>query len=252
MLTCVVLEDQLDRVYPLHNYIARIPRLHYLKSFFDSTSALQEIDLMEEVDIFFTTLPPAKLDVEFYNLIQGKCRRLIVCSSEPSNRWLFQGVFADAFLLTGFSFSEFSTSLGRFFPELGESVAMVNAPNYFFVKNKDNRNKTTKIRFFDIIAVESLHNYVRFYTLKGNVTSYLRLSDVLALLGNEPNFMQVHRCFIISTLYIDYLDGKNLKMEGELFIRIGSSFSQPFFSYIKTNTIGLGYKEFAKSGGVRN
>ncbi len=147
-------------------------------------------------------------------------------------------VHADGFLLKPFTILKFTSLIKRLFPDedpIGDKQK--KDQDFFFVKNKNEDLNTTKINFNEVIAIESLHNYIKIYTEKTEIIAYLKLSDIKAVLEDNTNFIQVHRSFIISMNHIKTINGPNLKMEGNLFIKIGESYGEKFISFVKNRTL---------------
>jgi DNA-binding LytR/AlgR family response regulator len=93
------------------------------------------------------------------------------------------------------------------------------------------------VRYTDIVAVESLQNYVRIFTLNETIVSYIALSEIKIILKDFPNFVQAHRSFIIAKNYIEKVEGHTLKMINNLKINVGNSYRDSIQDYIKEKTI---------------
>jgi len=107
------------------------------------------------------------------------------------------------------------------------------ADDYFLVKNKEEDLRILKVKFSEVIAFESAHNYVKIHLTSNKVlTAYLTIKDIFDLLGARKGFKQFHRAFIISTDCISYIEGNMIKMNNNLTISIGESYRDVFADYL--------------------
>lgn len=80
--------------------------------------------------------------------------------------------------------------------------------NYFFVKSG---YKIQKIMINEIIYVESMGDYIRFYLEDKKVVALLNLSKVIDLLpGNS--FIQIHRSYIINLEKINFIQNNIISL----------------------------------------
>jgi len=73
--------------------------------------------------------------------------------------------------------------------------------NYFFIKSD---YKIQKIIIDEIIYIESMGDYVRFYLENKRVVALLSLGKLIELLPNEK-FIQIHRSYIINFEKINFI-----------------------------------------------
>jgi len=73
--------------------------------------------------------------------------------------------------------------------------------NYFFIKSD---YKIQKIIIDEIIYIESMGDYVRFYLENKRVVALLSLAKLIELLPEEK-FIQIHRSYIINFEKINFI-----------------------------------------------
>lgn len=73
--------------------------------------------------------------------------------------------------------------------------------NYFFIKSG---YKIQKILINEIIYIESMGDYVRFFLEDKKIVTLLSLSKILELLPKEK-FVQIHRSYIINFEKINFI-----------------------------------------------
>ncbi len=80
--------------------------------------------------------------------------------------------------------------------------------NYFFVKSG---YKIQKILVNEIIYVESMGDYIRFYLDDKKVVALLALSKIIELLP-EDKFIQIHRSYIINIEKINFIQNNIISL----------------------------------------
>lgn len=98
--------------------------------------------------------------------------------------------------------------------------ALPSAENVTLTVKADKR--IYKIPFGTIILVEGLGDYVTIHTTKGKITSH----DTMKRLETElsrPNFLRIHKSYIIAASRVEYIEGNAVKVGDEL-IPIGKSY----------------------------
>jgi len=239
-LTCIVIDDEIHAIDGLKSYISALPNLQLLQTYTDPLIALKEISLGEHVDIIFMDVDMPRISgIELSKAIRHKTDKLIFTTAHSKYAFDAFEINASAFLLKPYTLVKFVETITRFFADAASSVpAVVQEDNdYFFVRNKNEGNNLIKIRYAEIVAVESLQNYIRIYTLSESIITYMTISEIKMILKDHSNFMQAHRSFIISKNHIEKVDGNTLKMSNSLAINIGNSYKDTVQSYIMERTI---------------
>lgn len=238
-LKCIIIDDEQHAIDGLKSYMDTLPNLELVESYTDSLLALKEISLGENVDLIFMDVDmPRVSGIELSKAIRHKTSKLIFTTAHSEYAFEAFEINANAFLLKPYTLARFVETINRFFTPQPPAVAPVKEEeDYFFVRNKNEGNNLIKIRHADIVAVESLQNYIRIYTQTESIVTYMTISEIKLILTDLPNFIQAHRSFIISKNHIEKVDGNTLKMSNTLTINIGNSFKDSVQSYIADRTI---------------
>lgn len=240
-LKCIIIDDESHAIEGLKSYISALPSLELIKTYTDPLQALKEITEGNNVDIIFMDVDmPRITGLELSKAIRHKTDKLIFTTAHTKYAFEAFEVQANAFLHKPYTLLKFIETVSRFFSDIVVSPVMDSIKddqNFFFVRNKNDGNSLIKIRYSEIIAVESLINYVKIYTTQGEIVTYIMMSEIKAVLDNYPIFIQAHRSYIISKNYIEKVDGNTLKMSNLLSINIGTSFKDSVLEYIGNNTI---------------
>jgi two-component system LytT family response regulator len=239
-LKCIVIDDDIHAVSGIKTYINNITNIQLIHSYTDPIQALNEITAGDNVDIVFMDVDmPMISGIELSKAIRHKTDKLIFTTSHSKYAYEAFEMYASAYLLKPYTFARFAETINRLFPHAPsvQNVTVKQDDDYFFVRNKSEKNNLIKVRYTDIVAIESLQNYVRIFTLNETIVSYIALSEIKIILKDFPNFAQAHRSFIIAKNYIEKVEGNTLKMINDLKINIGNSYRDSIQDYIKEKTI---------------
>lgn len=240
-LKCIIIDDERHAIDGLKSYISALPSLELIKTYTDPLEALKEINQGDNVDIIFMDVDmPRITGLELSKVIRHKTNKLIFTTAHTKYAFEAFEVHANAFLHKPYTLLKFIETVSRFFNDIVVTPVIESIredQDFFFVRNKNDGNNLIKIRYSEIVAVESLLNYVKIYTTQGEIVTYMMMSEIKAVLDNYPIFMQAHRSYIISKNHIEKVDGNVLKMSNALIITIGINFKETVLDFIANKTI---------------
>nr|WP_199156189.1 LytTR family DNA-binding domain-containing protein [Pedobacter sp. ASV2] len=239
-LKCIVIDDDIHAINGIKDYISTLSNIQLTHAYTDPLQALTEISSGGIVDIIFMDIDmPMISGIELSKAIRHKTNKLIFTTSHSKYAYEAFEMHANAYLLKPYTFARFAETINRLFPKTPSIAAtsLKQDEDYFFVRNKNERNNLIKIRYSDIIAVESLQNYIRIYTVDETIVTYIALSEIKVILKDLPYFIQAHRSFIIAKKYIEQIEGYTLKMTNNLTVTIGIRFREEILQYIREKTI---------------
>jgi len=239
-LRCIVVDDEVHAMEGIKSYISSLENLQLVACYSDSLQALKEIGSAENVDIIFMDVDMPKISgVELAKAIRHKTDKLIFTTAHSKYAFEAFEINANAYLLKPYTFALFAETITRFYPAIAvlPPAGFKQEEDYFFVRNKSDGNSLVKIRYAELVAVESLQNYIRIYTQSESVVTYISISEIKVILQDYPDFMQAHRSFIISRDHIEKVEGNTLRMSNGLIINIGNSYKDAVNAYIAEKTI---------------
>lgn len=246
MVKCLIIDDEPHAIEGLKGYIAELPMLVLLASYTDPTIALKEIQLLDGVDLIFVDVDMPKINgIELAKEIRSKTKKLIFTTAHTKYAYEAFEVKADGYLLKPYSLGKFIITINNLFPTIGQSSTDVVNPelvknDFFFVKSKEDDLKILKIKYEDVVAVESKQNYIMIYTAKKNILTYMSLTEIAKILTVMPNFMQLHRSFLINSSHIEMIDGNLVKMFNGIKITVGESFRREFNVFVSKDLLKAG------------
>lgn len=243
MYTCIAIDDEEHAISGLKEYITTLPGLKLIHAYTDALQALKEISAGQKVDIIFMDVDmPLISGIELSKAIRNKTDKLVFTTSHSKYAFEAFEVEADAFLLKPYTFAKFALTIYKLFPQqsISNDHFILENNDFFFVKNKEDNLKLVKVRFEDIIAIESLQNYVRIYTTNEKIVAYFSLTELKNKLLGRPEFVQIQRSFIISKKFIDKIDGNTIILNQDLKITIGDYYKESIQEFIKGKTLKTG------------
>lgn len=242
MLECVIIDDEEFSINALKTYINQVQQISNVTSYTCPQTAMNKLLIGDPVDLLFLDVDmPLISGIELAPAIRSKVKKLVFTTAHSKYAFDAFEVEADAFLLKPFSFAKFSLTLSRLFPA-GQNE--VRANEFFLVKNKEEDLRIVKVNYADVVAFESLQNYVKIYLINDkSITAYLSIKDVLELVRGRLNFRQLHRAFVISTDHINYIEGNNIRMSNQITFNVGETFKEQFAQFLSHNLITTARKK---------
>lgn len=241
---CIIIDDEPFAVNWLKNYISLIPNLRLIKCYTNPLEALMEIANAGMVDLILLDIDMPQISgIELSSEIRRKTKKLIFSTAYKQFGYEAFEVQADAYLLKPYPFSKFASTIAKVFPLSNDTkTELVQKDDFFFVKNKNDNLKIVKIRYDEVVAVESKQNYVLIHTLSKQVLTYMSLTEISKILSQFQNFAQFQRSFVIGKTHIDTIDGNTIKMINGLKITVGEFYRKDFTTFLSNKLLKAGGK----------
>lgn len=240
MYKCIIIDDEPHAIEGLKCYISQIPSLCLLTSYIDPIDALNEIRSLDGIDVIFIDVDMPKMNgLELAKEIRSKTKKLIFTTAHT--RYAFEAfeLRADAYLLKPYSLGKLNITMNNLFSVDNKVTDQRFINDFFFVKSKDDNLKILKVKYSDVIAVESKLNYIMIYTSGKNIMTYMTLTEVSKIFSVRANFMQLHRSYLINRDHIEMIDGNLVKMVNELRIAVGDGYRKVFQDFVSTALIKM-------------
>lgn len=217
--TCIIIDDEPHAIEGLERYITALPDFEVAKSYTDPLLALKEITNGPDVDLVFLDVDmPLISGIELAKEIRMKTDKLVFTTGHTAHAYEAFEAQASAYLLKPYSLGKFVITIQKLFPDQGESerfspmVADQKADDFFFIKSKSEKVRLVKIRFDDVISIESKLNYILITTLKDKYLTYMSLTEMSNTLLSYPQFIQPHRSYLVNHNHIQSIEGNMIKM----------------------------------------
>lgn len=231
----VIDDEQLARTL-MSNYVERIPQLNLvsvLPNAVDATSVLQE----NHIDILLTDIEMSDMNgVDFVKSLQ---KRPAVIFTTAYSEYAVEGFALSTvdYLLKPISFPRFVQAINKAIEQIDshskpsmivKGDAETNDKDYISIKAD---YKIYKVNYNDLIYIEGQSEYVTFHTKHRNITAYYALKN-LELQLPEKQFIRVHKSYIVSVKYVEFIEGNVISVEG-IKIPIGTSYKDGVLNFFK-------------------
>ncbi|MCB9354259.1 MAG: response regulator transcription factor [Lewinellaceae bacterium] len=225
-MRCLVVDDEELARTLLENYIARVPGLEPI-AFCANPLEAMNILRKETVDLLFLDIQmPELTGIEFLRTLQQKP---VVVFTTAYADYALEGYSLDVtdYLLKPFSFERFLQAVNKAGAALQaktaapapQSGSQLPEKDYLLIKAD---HKVHRIKYGDIIYIQSMREYVAFHTDNGRILSLNSLKQLEEELPPE-RFIRVHKSYMVAIGRINTMEG-NLLHVGKEKIPVGANY----------------------------
>lgn len=242
MYKCIIIDDEPHAIERLKMYMVSTPQLQLVDAYTDPLVALKEIMEGTPVDLVLLDVDMPKINgIELAKEIRGKTNKLIFTTAHTKYAFEAFESNADGYLLKPYSIGKFIIAINRIFPaEIAATKKLQD--DFFFVKSKEENLKIIKIKYADMIAVESRRNDVMIHTISKKVLTYMSLTEITKLFKDIPGFTQLHRSFIVKQDQIESINGNQVRLANGIELTVGENFRKDFNTFVTSKLIKAGKK----------
>ncbi len=221
MINCIITDDEPLAREGLAQYVTDIDFLN-LQGIAENPLETMAIMQDKPVDLLFLDIQMPKLNgLDFLKSLDHP-PLVIITTAYPS--FALEGYQLDVldYLVKPITFQRFLKACFKAKKQFelmhGKSDQRNNPPassankEHFFIKCD---GKIERIRFDELLYVESMQNYVSLQTERGKFTTLLTLKNTLAELPPH-SFMQIHKSFIINLEKVQTLGDGHIKIKDKL------------------------------------
>ena len=233
MLTCAIIDDDEINRLTLEHYVELTPNLKLVASLADGIAGLTFFREGHKVDVLF-------LDIEMPHLNGLELLRVLIDPPEVIITTARQDFAVDAFelrvtdyLVKPFDFARFTQAVQRVQARPGPAAkAPADAPTNTDLFVKVN-SRMVRINFDDVLYVEALSDYVNIVTAKQKYIVYTTLKALETRLAPFPNFVRVHRSYLLNAQQIESIEDNTANLRGGHFVPIGKSYQEGFYKSLQ-------------------
>ena len=165
ILNCVVIDDDPEALNQITSHIKRTPTLQLIGAYTSAREAVRDVR-NGHVDVLYLAIQMPELSgIEFARLVPESCRLVFTTAYKE---YAFDGIKAGAadYLLKPISFEDFQESYKRVRATFDEYQLQdpIERDRCLVAKVE---NKFVRIDLDDILYIESMNDYVRFYLTQG-------------------------------------------------------------------------------------
>ncbi len=213
--TCIIIDDEPIAIKVIKEHLEKIDNIQCVDTF---TKALSAIELLnsEKIDLIFLDINmPGISGIEFLKSLPNPPKVIFTTAYRNFAVDAFE-LDAIDYLVKPISFERFLKSVNKFLvlsgPKQSADSQQENFKDYIILK-ADKKNH--KIKFKDILFIESLDNYIKVHTAESSILCYESLTNLLNELTND--FIRIHRSFIVNINKIEVFTSSFIEISGRKF-----------------------------------
>lgn len=232
MLSCILIDDEPLALNLLEDYVNTTP---FLKLVAKCSNAIAAIEILEKesVDLVFTDIQMPNLSgMEFSKLILNAKTKIIFTTAFEEFAVESYKVNTIDYLVKPINYHEFLTAASKAKQQILQDSNQSVIDDYIFIKSD---YKLLKIDLKDLIYVEGLKDYLKFYTVNSE-KPILTLKSMKSLEEELPKsqFMRVHRSFMVNLKKITTIE-RNRIVFGDTYIPVSEKYKDIFLKFIKSD-----------------
>lgn len=213
-LKCIIVDDEELARTLLENYISKLPNLELVAKCKNPLEAMTILQT-EKIDLIFLDIQmPELTGVEFLKTLAKK-PMVVLTTAYPD--YALEGYALDVvdYLLKPFGLDRFMQAVNKAMARRPVASAPVTTSEaikkYLLVKSE---HKVYKIYYEDIQYIQSMREYVAYYTPDGRILSLGALKSLEKELP-EDQFIRIHKSYIVPIHKIKTLEGNLLHIGTE-------------------------------------
>jgi len=226
MINCIALDDEPIALDVIQAFCNKIPEINLLQTFTQASAAQRYIRKFPVDLIFLDIQMPDINGITFY---KGINQNLMVIFTTAYSEYAIEGFNVDAvdYILKPIEFDRFKQACQKAI-DYSEFLKTTNSKNQNSLYVRSDYS-LVKIAYDEITFCETMDDYVKIH--RKNKSAILALMSLNKLLEKLPktDFIRVHRSYIISLSKIDFVRGKNIRIN-DIEIPIGITYKNDFLN----------------------
>ena len=225
MIQYLIVDDEYIAHDIIKEYADMVPNMVLAKHCYDALEALDYLN-KQPVDLIFLDLNMPKLKGFDFLRTLAKPPKIIVTTAYQEHALEGYELNVVDYLLKPFSFARFLTAVNKV---LDATTSPTTLPpltssekdrSIFLRSNK----KYLQVNLSTILFLEGAGNYTKVITTTATILVREKISDLLLSL-TTPDFLQVHKSFVVAVKHIKSVEGNRIAI-GEELIPIGKYYKQ--------------------------
>lgn len=233
-ITCAIIDDEPLAAGLMESYAKKTPFLNLTGTYNSAVEAMRELRTNPVQLLFLDIQMPELSGIEFAKILPSTTKIIFTTAFQ---QYAVEGYKVDAldYLLKPIAYEDFLRAANRALDYFSLMLRQQNMKHdrFLFVKSD---YKLMRVGFDDILFVEGLKDYVRFYLKDGQKVMSLmnmkKLEDYLP----KPEFQRVHRSFIVHMPLIPSIERGRIVF-GDQLIPVSESYKDDVQLYLDQHTL---------------
>jgi len=225
---CIIVDDEPLAIEAIQMHIEKFDSLKLVETCED---AFQAFDILNKtrIDLMFLDIQmPEITGLEFIKSLKNPPKIILTTAYREFAIDAFNLNVVD-YLLKPISFDRFMQAINKYYEQRGSDIFVPNIAgqtqdtdsNHIFVRSE---KKNVKIRFDEILYIESIKDYVKIVCTNRTVISKQLISEIKEKLPAE-SFMRIHRSYIIFIPNVEAYSNTHVDLPGKE-LPIGRNYKQ--------------------------
>ncbi|MBR1933614.1 MAG: response regulator transcription factor [Prevotella sp.] len=233
-LTCAIIDDEPLAAQLLESYVKKTPYLTLVGSYNSAITAMRDLRDNPVQLLFLDIQMPELSGIEFARILP-KDTKVIFTTAFP--QYAIEGFKVSAldYLLKPIAYEDFlraADKAAEWFSVLQKRDTYLK-DRLMFVKSD---YKLTRVLLDDILYIEGLKDYVRFYLKTGEKIMSLMSMKKLEEYLPQPEFMRTHRSYIVHMPEVHAIDRLRIVF-GDQYIPISENYKEAVLQYFEAHTL---------------
>ena len=209
-LKCIIVDDEPLAISFLDRYCKKQGNLEVIETFTDSELALTFLASNEIEILFLDVEMPGITGFELLDKLQYMPKVVLTTSKTDYAFDAFQYNVSD-YLKKPISYNRFLESITKITESLNNTTVEPNLEDIFIKTD----GKFIRLSYQDILYIESMGDYVKYFTLAKHYLTHSTLKAVEEKM-NPKQFMKVHRSFIVNMSKIKDIQDNTIVIDSKV------------------------------------
>ena len=233
-ITCAIIDDEPLAAGLLESYVEKTPYLELKGTYNSAITAMRDIRENPVQLLFLDIQMPELSGIEFAKILPRETKVIFITAF---SQYAIEGFRVNAldYLLKPISYQDFVKSTDKalewFSSQMRQDAFLRD--RFLFVKSD---YKLQRVNLDDILYIEGLKDYVRFYLESGeklmSLMSMKRLEDFLP----SPEFLRTHRSYIVHMPKVRTIDRLRIVLDNT-YIPVSDNYKDDVMAYLEQHTL---------------
>lgn len=233
-ITCAIIDDEPLAAELLESYVKRTSYLILNGTYNSAITAMRDLREQPVQLLFLDIQMPELSGIEFAKIISPETK---IVFTTAFTQYAIESYKVNAidYLLKPISYQDFLKSTDKVldFYIKQNRVDNYHKDRFMFVKSD---YKLIRIDFDEILFIEGLKDYVRFYLKNGEKIMSLMSMKKLEESLPQPEFLRVHRSWMVRMAVVRIIDRLRIVC-GDMYIPISDNYKDQVQQYIDCHTL---------------
>ena len=233
-ITCAIIDDEPLAAGLLKSYVEKTPFLQNIGTYGSAIEAMKELRTNPVQLLFLDIQMPELSGIEFAKILPNNTKVIFTTAFQ---QYAIEGYKVNAldYLMKPISYDDFLTAANKALDwfTIAQKQDIYARDRFMFIKSD---YKLVRVSLDDILYIEGLKDYVRFYLADGTrIMSLMNMKKIEDYLPH-PEFLRTHRSFIVHMPLAQQIDRLRIVF-GDQFIPVSDSYKEEVQEYLDAHTL---------------